>query len=105
MKREPKGRLNIRLPQYEIEAFKAWCDAHNREYSATIGTLIHRLIMQQKPKRREPTEVHREPIPEVSMPMPEEIYEEKVTPMPEDYSIEYEPEHPKMRTLKKRRDQ
>lgn len=98
-----KKRLNVHLEEYEITAFKAWCDDHNREYSATIGSLIHQLITQKRTTKRVPTEVVKEPQQEESMPIPQEYHEEESMPIPQEYPQEYRPEHYKTNSLKKRR--
>lgn len=42
------GRLNARIPQEELTAFRAWCAAHDKTISRVLTGLIHTFNVAQK---------------------------------------------------------
>lgn len=41
------GRLNARIPQDELTAFRAWCAAHDKTISRVLTGLIHAFNARQ----------------------------------------------------------
>lgn len=54
------GRLNARIPQEELTAFRTWCVAHDMTISRTLTGLIHTFnARQQKASEAETEQLRR----------------------------------------------
>lgn len=56
------GRLNARIPQEELTAFRMWCAAHNMTVSRALTGLIHTFNARQQKASEAETEQLRQNI-------------------------------------------